>query len=69
MNHNERAIMTVQEYLYALKSQEEGRLVVAPKKFMTVDELDNVIREMCKDFVPPDGLSVQNMDDYLREYG
>lgn len=59
-------ITTAQGYLSAVKSQEAGHLV-EERGYLSVDELNAAFRDFYKDITPPDGLPIENMDDYLRE--
>lgn len=61
------SIKTAQDYLYAIRSQEAGRCIKNDKR-LTVEELNVEYRLYFQDIELPDGLSVLNMDDFLREY-
>lgn len=59
-------ITTAQGYLNAIKSQAAGHLI-EDKGYLSVEELNREFKEFYKDFMPPDGMPIMNMDDYLRE--
>lgn len=59
-------ITTAQGYLNAIKSQNAGHLV-EDRGYLSVEELNREFQEFYKDFMPPDGMPIMNMDDYLRE--
>lgn len=59
-------ITTAQGYLNAIKSQAAGHLI-EDKGYLSVEELNREFKEFYKDFMPPDGMPIMNIDDYLRE--
>jgi len=62
-----KKITTAQEYLYAIKSQ-AAKKWIKNDCFLSVQELNTEFELFFQDVVLPDGLSVHDMDDYLREY-
>ena len=59
-------IATAQDYLNAIKSQKAG-VYIEDKEYMSVEQLNEEYRKFFSGIIPPDGLPIQNMDDYLRE--
>ena len=59
-------ITTAQGYLNAIKSQKAGYLI-EDNGYLSVEQLNEEFKQFFSDTIPPDGLPIQNMDDYLRE--
>lgn len=59
-------ITTAQGYLNAIRSQKAG-YHVEDNEYLSVEQLNQAFKDFFSDVIPPDGLPIHSMDDYLRE--